>query len=53
MRKKDRLRRVVLPCKHFSRNLVYYRAGHGRLTSESPPFWITVDGTFLDMAVLE
>jgi hypothetical protein len=52
MRKRDRLRRVVLLYTLFSRNLAYYRAGHGRLTSESPPFWKTVDGNFLDMAVL-
>ena len=47
------MRRVVLLCVHFSRNLAYYRAGHGRLTSGSPPFWRTIDGNFLDMAVLE
>ena len=48
-----RLRRVVLLCVHFSRNLAYYRAGHGRLTQKSPQFWITLDGNFLDIAVLE
>lgn len=53
MRRRDRLRRVVLLCAHFTRNLAYYRAGHGRLTKTSPPFWLTVDGNFLDMAVLE
>jgi len=51
--KRDRLRRVVLLCAHFARNLAYYRAGHDRLTKTSPPFWRTVDGNFLDMAVLE
>jgi hypothetical protein len=51
--KRARLRRVVLLCAHFSRNLAYYRAGHGRLTGASPQFWITIDGNFLDMAVLE
>jgi hypothetical protein len=51
--KRERLRRVVLLCVHFARNLAYYRAGHGRLTKTSPPFWITVDVNFIDMAVIE
>jgi len=51
--RRDRLRRVVLLCVHFSRNLAYYRAGHDRLTNASPSFWITIDGNFLDMAVME
>ena len=53
MTRRDRLRRVVLLCVHFSRNLAYYRAGHDRLTNASPSFWITIDGNFLDMAVME
>ena len=53
MTRRDRLRRVVLLCAHFSRNLAYYRAGHDRLTNASPSFWITIDGNFLDMAVME
>jgi hypothetical protein len=51
--KRDRLRRVVLLCAHFSRNLAYYRAGHDRLTNASSSFWITIDANFLDAAVLE
>jgi hypothetical protein len=51
--RRDRLRRVVLLCAHFVRNLAYYRAGHDRLTKTSPPFWITVDGNFIDTAVIE
>jgi hypothetical protein len=51
--KRERLRRVVLLCTHFARNLAYYRAGHGRLTKTSPQFWITADGNFIDMAVIE
>jgi hypothetical protein len=47
------LRRVVLLCAHFSRNLAYYRAGHDKLRKTSPQFWITVDGNCLDMAVIE
>ena len=44
---------MVLLCAHCARNLAYYRAGHTRLANNSPPFWLTVDGNFLDMAVLE
>jgi hypothetical protein len=51
--RRDRIRRVVLLCAHFSRNLAYYRAGHNRLTDASPSFWITTDNNFLDIAVLE
>jgi hypothetical protein len=51
--KRERLRRVVLLCVHFARNLAYYRAGHGRLTKSSPQFWITADCNFIDMAVIE
>ncbi len=51
--RRERLRRVVLLCAHFARNLAYYRAGHDRLTRTSLDFWITVDGNFLDMAVIE
>ena len=51
--KGDRLRRVVLLCAHFARNMAYYRAGHNRLTKESPQFWITVDCNFIDAAVIE
>jgi hypothetical protein len=49
MTKRDRLRRVVLLCAHFSRNLAYYRAGHSRLTNRSPQFWITVDDAHLQI----
>lgn len=53
MNRGDQLRRVMLSCAHFSRNLAYYRAGHNRLTDTSPQFWITADSNFLDIAVLE
>jgi hypothetical protein len=51
--RRDRLRRIVLLCAHFARNMGYYRAGHDRLTAASPEFWIAVDGNFIDMAVIE
>ena len=53
IRRNDRLRRVVLLCAHFARNLAYYRAGRGRLTRTSPQFWITIDSNFIEMAVIE
>lgn len=48
-----RLRRCLLLCCHFARNLAYY---HARRTVNSPPkndFWISADGNFIDIAVLE
>jgi hypothetical protein len=51
--RRDRLRRAVLVCAHFARNMAYYRAGHDRLTKSSPHFWISVDGNFIDMAIVE
>lgn len=53
MTRRDRLRRVVTLCAHFARNLAYYRAWHDRQQRTSSQFWITVDGNFLDTAVLE
>ena len=54
MTRVQRLRRVVLLCCHFGRNLAYYRAGWlgGSLVRDSD-FWKTVNGNFLDLAVLE
>ena len=43
----------MLLCSHFARNLAYYRAGHARLTKSSPQFWISIDGNFIDIAVIE
>jgi hypothetical protein len=43
----------VLLCIHFARNLAYYRAGHNRVAKSGSQFWATVDGNFLDTAVLE
>lgn len=52
--KRERLRRVILLCCHFTRNLAYYRAGHGRLTGGNySQILATIDGNFLDMAVIE
>jgi hypothetical protein len=51
--RRDRLRRVVLLCAQFARNMAYYRAGHDRLTKACSQFWITVDGNFIDIAVME
>jgi hypothetical protein len=45
---------VALLCCHFTRNLAYYRTG---FQEESPKkrdeFWVTVNGNFIDICVLE
>jgi hypothetical protein len=52
--KRERIRRVVLLCCHFARDLAYYRAGHGRLTAgKYSQILVTIDGNFLDMAVID
>ncbi|MDE1918435.1 MAG: hypothetical protein KGJ57_17000 [Sphingomonadales bacterium] len=53
MNKELRLRRCLLLCCHFARNLAYHRA---RRMVDLPPaadFWISADGNFIDIAVLE
>lgn len=58
--RRDRLRRVVLLCCSFGRNVAFYRAGWTAqaqpLLSEHHPdasFWRQVNANFLDIAVLE
>lgn len=57
--RRDRVRRVVLVCASFGRNLAYYRVGQVQgsdLHSESHPhasFWRQVNSNFLDLCVLE
>lgn len=54
MTRVQRLRRVVLLCCHCGRNLAYYRAGWlGSSLVRDSDFWKTVNGNFLDVAVLE
>lgn len=54
MDREKRLRRVALLCCHFSRNCAYYRAGwDGKKTNATNEFWATVQGNFIDIAVLE
>jgi hypothetical protein len=60
MARSDRLRRVVLLCTSFARNLAYYRAGRSQsalplLDAAHPQasFWRVINGNFLDMCVLE
>jgi hypothetical protein len=53
MTKRERFRRVVLLCAHFTRNLAYCRAAQGRITGASPEFWRTFSNNCLDIAVLE
>jgi hypothetical protein len=56
----DYLRRVVLLCSHFMRNLAYYRTGQrfpdgwkAKPLVPTAPFWRTVNGNFIDVCVLE
>jgi hypothetical protein len=52
--RQERLRRVVLLCCHFMRNLAYYRVGFsGEPRHPNRDFWVTVNGNFLDQVVLE
>jgi hypothetical protein len=51
--RRDRLRRVVILCCYFARNLAFYRAGNGYVSNSSPQFWITAYINFLDTAVLD
>ena len=54
MTKIQRLRRIGLLCRHFARNLAYYRAGWvGSSLVRDSDFWRTVNRNFLDVAVLE
>ncbi|HKI44605.1 MAG TPA: hypothetical protein VKA08_04635, partial [Balneolales bacterium] len=54
MNENQRLRRVALLCAHFMRNLAYYRAGWGDgALKKKTEFWITVNGNFYDICVLE
>jgi hypothetical protein len=54
MDRKKRLRRVALLCCHYARNVAYYRAGwNDKQTKAKNEFWATVQGNFIDIAVLE
>ena len=54
MTRRQRLRRVAILCCHCLRNLAFYRAWHqaGKPRS-AEQFWVTANGNFLDVAVLE
>src|SRR5919204_3835775 len=60
MPRKDRLRRVVILCCSFARNLAYYRIAwsqeHRHLLDQGHAhvnFWRVVNSNFLEMCVLE
>jgi hypothetical protein len=58
MSRKERLRRVVMLCCSFGRNMAYYRAAWSKehkhlLDMANGNFWRQVNGNFLDMCVLE
>lgn len=48
------LRRIGILCCHCLRNIAFYRAGwRGEKLNTNDQFWITANGNFLDIAVLE
>lgn len=54
MTKNQRARRVAILCCHCARNAAYYRAGwrnNNIIVRED--FWVSANGNFLDLAVLE
>ena len=56
--RRERLRRVVLLCADFTRNLAYYRtsfrrSGVWKRRSQDFSFWMTVQSNALDMCVLD
>jgi hypothetical protein len=54
--RRDQLRRVILLCCHFARNLAYHRAGldnKGQVRRRGSDFWVTVNGNFLDECAVE
>jgi hypothetical protein len=60
MSRRDRLRRVVILCRDFARNLAYYRAGqndeHRLLLDTRHPganFWRVANSNCIDVCVLE
>jgi hypothetical protein len=60
MSRRDRLRRVVILCRNFARNLAYYRIGqqaeYKPLLDPGHPrvnFWRVTNGNCLDICVLE
>lgn len=60
MSRRDRLRRVVILCRNFARNLAYYRTGqlaeHAPLLDPKCPrmsFWRITNGNCIDICVLE
>lgn len=61
MSRRDRLRRVVILCRDFARNLAYYRSGQSsrhkslldRATCAEANFWRVTNSNFIDMCVLD
>jgi hypothetical protein len=54
--REQRLRRLAKLCIQFARNMAYYLAAWDEARNYRGPtgnFWVTTDGNFLDMAVLE
>lgn len=55
MTRKQYLRRIAILCLYCLRNMAFYRAGwnRGSLINNQSQFWVTLNGNFLDICVLE
>ncbi len=54
MTRRQRVRRTLILCCHFLRNLAFYKAGwRGDVCIRKDQFWVTANGNFLDHCVLE
>jgi len=54
MTRRERVRRTLILCCHFLRNLAFYKAGwRNRVARRKSQFWVTANGNFLDHCVLE
>ena len=54
MTRSQHLRRVAILCCHCLRNLAFYKAGwHNGKSKLISQFWLSANGNFLDIAVLE
>lgn len=54
MNRRSRLRRTGILCLHFMRNLAYHRGWNAaKLERKQQDFWRTINGNFIDTAVLE
>lgn len=53
MKTSERAKRATLLCIHFARNFAYYSVFHSSSALRVEGFWLTTQGNFLDVCVLE